>query len=129
MRRLPLVLFLLCLLPACETILYPRYDPEMWSNYVHLQELKRGMTEEEVTGLMGEPNVVEHGTYQKGSFTFYFYQTHSMDYDGSETVRGGYTPLVFQEGTLVGIGKRAYRQAVERPGEDGVPIFPWQLTR
>ncbi|MBW1918233.1 MAG: DUF3192 domain-containing protein [Deltaproteobacteria bacterium] len=129
MPRWPLLLVLLCLLPACESILYPRVERQMWSNYVRLQDLKRGMNIDEVVGIMGKPKVVEKATYRGGEFTFYFYQTHSMDYEGSETVRGGYTPLVFQDDRLMGIGKRAYLQAVERPAPDGVPIFPWQKTQ
>jgi hypothetical protein len=125
---LRLLVVLLCLLPACESMLYPRFEKEMWSKYVRLQDIKLGMTTEEVIGLMGQPKVVEEGTYRKGTFTFYFYQTHSMDYDGSQTVRGGFTPLVFQENRLVGIGSRAYLRTVERPPPDGVRTFPWQWT-
>ena len=35
-----------------------------------------------------------------------------MDFDDSNTVRGGYTPLVFQGNKLVAIGKREYSSAV-----------------
>jgi len=129
MPRWPVWLMLFCLLPACESILYPRFESQMWSEYVRLQELKPGISTEEVVGIMGAPKVVEEATYRGGEFTFYFYQTHSMDYEGSETVRGGYTPLVFQNDRLVGIGKRAYLKAVERPAPDGVQIFPWQKTQ
>ncbi len=120
---------LLLLLTSCENVLYPRFDPEMWNSYSRLQELKQGMSKSEVLGIMGAPKVKEEGTYARGSYTFYFYQTHSMDYDGAETVRGGYTPLVFRGDKLVGIGRRAYRMAVDRPDAGSVQYFPWELGR
>ena len=122
-----IVLPLLLLVASCETVLYPRIEPEMWSSYVRLQDLKKGMSKSEVLGIMGPPRTREEGTYARGSYSFFFYQTHSMDYDGSDTVRGGYTPLVFQGDTLMGIGRRAYRMAVDRPDASSVTYFPWVL--
>jgi len=124
-----IVLPLLLLLTSCESVLYPRIEPEMWSSYVRLQDLKKGMSKSEVLGIMGPPRTKEEGTYARGSYSFFFYQTHSMDYDGSETVRGGFTPLVFQGDTLVGIGRRAYRMAVDRPDAGGMQYFPWELGK
>jgi hypothetical protein len=109
-----------------ESILYQRFDKEIWGNFVHLNELKLGMTESEVTGIMGQPGVREEGDYRGGHYTFYFYLTHSMDFEDSNTVRGGYTPLVFKEDRLVGIGKRDYRGAVDRSDEGKFPGLPWQ---
>jgi outer membrane protein assembly factor BamE (lipoprotein component of BamABCDE complex) len=129
MGRAVIVVICLLLVSACDKFLYPRFDKGMWSSYAGLQDVKPGMSTAEVIGIMGPPKVKEEATYAKGSYTFYFYQTHSMDYDYSETVRGGYTPLVFKDGRLAGIGKRAYRGAVERPVEGGgVPQFPWEKT-
>ena len=97
---LPRLLYLVLLtafLPACETInekvLYPRIEPTMWSSYFQLQEVKLGMTKQEVIARMGPPRVQESGG--KSGESFLFYLTHNMDTEGSETIRGGLTPLVF----------------------------------
>jgi outer membrane protein assembly factor BamE (lipoprotein component of BamABCDE complex) len=129
--RAIIVVICLLLVSACDKFLYPRFDKGMWSNYATLQDVKPGMSKAEVIGIMGQPKVKEEATYDGQSYTFFFYQTHSMDYDYSETVRGGYTPVVFKDGRLVGTGKRAYRRTVERPMEagGGVPQFPWEKTQ
>ena len=93
----------------------------MWSTYSHLNEVKIGMTKAEVLGIMGPPGTTESGDYRGGHYTIFFYLTHSMDFDESNTVRNGYTPLVFKGDRLVGIGKRDYRQAVDRPSAVEVP--------
>lgn len=127
-----LILALGILTMGCgEQIMYQRFDKGMWSNYVHLNEVKRGMTKSEVLGLMGPPGITESGDYRGGQYTVFFYLTHSMDFDESNTVRNGYTPLVFQGNRLVGIGKRDYRQAVDRPEAEGMPAgtLPWSRTQ
>jgi hypothetical protein len=109
-------------------MLYPRFEKSMWSTYIHIQDVRPGMEIAEVEGLMGPPGIKEEGDYRGGHYVFYFYLTHSMDYEGGGTVRNGYTPLVFQKGRLVGIGKRAYRAAVDRPEEGETPL-PWKKTQ
>ena len=114
-----------------EQIMYQRFDKSMWSNYSHLNELKIGMAKTEVLGIMGPPWISESGDYRGGHYTVLFYLTHSMDFDQSNTVRNGFTPLVFKNDTLVGIGKRDYRQAVDRPEAVEVPAgsLPWGRTQ
>jgi hypothetical protein len=112
-----------------ENVLYQRLDRQMWSSYIHLQDVKLGMSKSEVEGIMGPPRVKEEGDYRGGHFVFYFYLTHSMDFEESNTVRGGYTPLVFKEDRLVGIGKRDYRMAVERPEDGRFPGLPWHRVQ
>jgi outer membrane protein assembly factor BamE (lipoprotein component of BamABCDE complex) len=127
-----LILVIGILTAGCgEQIMYQRFDRSMWSNYVHLNELKNGMTTVEVLGIMGPPGIKESGDYRSGHYNVYFYLTHSMDFDESNTVRNGYTPLVFKSDKLVGIGKRDYRQAVDRPEAVGVPAgnLPWSRTQ
>ena len=82
------------------------------------------MTRAEVVGLMGQPGIREEGDYSGGHYSIYFYLTHSMDFDESSTVRGGYTPLVFKDNKLVGIGKRDYRRAVDSPEVINLPALP-----
>jgi len=131
MGWLNLLLVLGMLTAGCDQILYQRFEKQMWANYVHLNELRPGMARTEVLGIMGPPGIQESGDYRGGRYTVYFYLTHSMDFDESNTVRGGYTPLVFQNDRLVGIGKRDYRQAVDRPQAETVPreIRPWGRTQ
>jgi len=130
MAWLQLILVLGVLSAGCgEQILYQRFDKQMWSNYIHLNEVKPGMRTSEVVGIMGPPGVRESGEYRGGQYTIYFYLTHSMDFPDSDTVRNGYTPLVFQGDRLVGIGKRDYRQAVDRPEQETAPNLPWNRTQ
>ena len=114
-----------------EQIMYQRFDKSMWSNYSHMNELQTGMSKAEVLGIMGPPGIRESGDYRGGHYTIFFYLTHSMDFDESNTVRNGYTPLVFKSDRLIGIGKRDYRQAVDRPEAVGVPAgsLPWSRTQ
>lgn len=111
----------LVFLPACqEKVLYPRIEPAMWSTYFSLQNIKPGMTKQEVISRMGAPRVVEEGG--KNGETVLFYQTHNMDKEGSETIRGGLTPLVFKDDRLVGIGQRAYNRAMAFPNRDAATL-------
>ena len=129
MAWLQIILALGMLLTGCDTMLYPRFEKAMWSTYIHMQDVRPGMDMAEVEGLMGPPQIKEEGDYQSGHYVFYFYLTHSMDYEGGETVRNGYTPLVFKHNKLVGIGKRAYRSAVERPEATEAPADPYKRVR
>jgi outer membrane protein assembly factor BamE (lipoprotein component of BamABCDE complex) len=126
-----LVLLLGIMAAGCDQIAYQRFEKSMWTNYIHLNELKMGMTKAEVLGIMGPPGTKESGDYRGGHYTIYFYQTHSMDFDESNTVRNGYTPLVFRGDTLVGIGRRDYRSAVDRTESEGMPkgSLPWGRTQ
>ncbi len=122
MSWLRLILLVVMLSAGCtEHVLYQRFEKDMWSNYVRLNEVHLGMTRAEVVGIMGQPPVKEEGDYRGGHYVTYFYLTHSMDFDDSNTVRGGYTPLVFQNNKLVAIGKRDYRLAVDRPDMGSLP--------
>jgi len=116
---------------GCEQVMYQRFEKSMWSNYIHLNELRTGMNKSEVLGIMGPPGIQESGDYRGGHYTILFYLTHSMDFEDSNTVRNGYTPLVFRDNRLVGIGKRDYRQAVDRPEAIEVPKInlPWGRTQ
>ena len=127
MRFLALVLVLGWLAGGCgETVLTQWPREQIFSKYFRVQEVKLGMSQEEVESIMGPPPVQETGDFRGGRFIFYFYRTHNMDYEGSETVRGGYTPLIFQNGRLVGKGKRDYYRAADRLGEEEAPEAPWQ---
>ena len=131
MAWLHLILVITMLTAGCDRILYQRFEKSMWTNYIHLNDVKPGMTEAEVLGIMGPPGIKEEGDYRGGHYTIYFYLTHSMDFEESNSVRGGFTPLVFKGDRLVGVGKRDYRRAVDRPEAEGVPAgsLPWSRTQ
>jgi outer membrane protein assembly factor BamE (lipoprotein component of BamABCDE complex) len=116
---------LIVLAAGCgETVLTQWPRETIFSNYFHLQEIKPGMNRMEVEGIMGQPAAHETGDYPGGQYTIYFYRTHNMDYDGSETVRGGYTPILFQKNTVVAMGRRSYLRAVGRPVHEPLPALP-----
>ncbi len=129
MAWLHVILALGMLAAGCDHMLYQRFDKEMWSSYAHLNEVKLGMSMTEVEGIMGPPRVKEEGDYHGGHYTFYFYLTHSMDFEESNTVRSGYTPLVFKDQHLVGMGKQDYRRAVDRPEGGRFPGLPWNRVQ
>jgi len=121
MSWLHLILVLVMLSAGCESVLFQRFEKDMWSNFIHVNELHQGMNRSEVVGIMGQPGIREEGDYRGGHYVIYFYLTHSMDFPDSNTVRGGYTPLVFKNNRLVGIGKIDYRMAVDRPDVGSQP--------
>jgi Protein of unknown function (DUF3192) len=92
---------------------------QIFSEYFRQQEVKIGMSRTEVEALMGPPQIQEEGDYNGGHFQLYFYRTHNMDYPESGTVRGGFTPFIFQNDRLVGKGSRAYFKAVDRSAWSG----------
>jgi outer membrane protein assembly factor BamE (lipoprotein component of BamABCDE complex) len=126
---LQILLVLGLLFTGCDQVLYPRFEKSMWSSYIQLQDVRLGMSMAEVESIMGLPAIREEGDYRGGHYVFWFYLTHSMDYEGGGTVRNGYTPLVFQRGRLEGIGRRAYKMAVERPEGGEAPDDPWKRIR
>ena len=108
-----LALWMVLLTGCAEKVLYPRIEPAMWSNYFQMQEVKPGMTKQEVVARMGPPRVTEEGKNPGESILFY--QTHNMDTVGSETIRGGLTPFVFKDDRLAAIGQRSYNRAMAFP--------------
>jgi hypothetical protein len=87
---------------------------QIFSEYFRQQEVKLGMSRQEVEAIMGPPQIQEEGDFKGGHFLLYFYRTHNMDYPESGTVRGGFSPFIFQNDRLVGKGSRAYFKAVDR---------------
>jgi hypothetical protein len=130
MRVLSFLLLLGLAVSGCGgTVLTQWPKKQIFNRYFRYQELKLGMSQTEVEGIMGPPQVQETADFSGGRFTFYFYRTHNMDYEGSATVRGGYTPLVFQKSRLVGKGRRDYYRAADRLREDEAPAPTWQKRR
>lgn len=122
MAWLSLVLILIPLAWGCEQKVLTQWpQKKIFSTYFREQRVKLGMSREEVEGLMGPPHIKEKADFRGGHFLLYFYRTHNMDYAQSNTVRGGYTPFVFQNNRLVGKGKRAYLKAVDRSWSEDLP--------
>lgn len=127
--RLLVLGLLLGSLVACETFLYPRFEGKMWRSYLNLQEIQPGMTKDEVLARMGNPEVAEEAERAGEKYTIWLYRTHTMDMPGSETVRGGLTPLVFKDNRVVGIGQRAYARIMGTIPQDTLRPTPYELTR
>ena len=122
MSWLSLVLIVIPLAWGCgQKILTQWPKKEIFATYFREQGVKLGMSREEVEGIMGPPQIKEEGDFRGGRFLLYFYRTHNMDYPESDTVRGGYTPFVFQNNRLVGKGKRGYLTAVDRSWSEDLP--------
>jgi hypothetical protein len=121
MSRLLLAFLVVGLAFGCaQKVLTQWPQKQIFATYFRLQDVKMGMSREDVEGVMGPPQVLEEGDFRGGRFVLCFYRTHNMDYDESGTVRGGYTPLVFQNNRLVGKGKRDYLRAVDRSWVDSI---------
>jgi outer membrane protein assembly factor BamE (lipoprotein component of BamABCDE complex) len=115
-----LVLLIVFLTGCAEKVLYPRFEQSIWSSYFQMQEVSPGMTKQEVIARMGPPKVVEEGN--RSGYSVLFYQTHNMDKEGSNTIRGGLTPLVFKDDRLEGMGSRAYNRAMAFPNRDATTM-------
>ena len=127
MSWLCLVLIVIPLAWGCgRPVLTQWPKKEIFATYFREQGVKLGMSREEVEGIMGAPQIKEEGNFRGGQFLLYFYRTHNMDYPESSTVRGGYTPFVFQNNRLVGKGKRDYLKAVDRSWAEDLapPSYP-----
>jgi hypothetical protein len=89
MTWLTLALIFVSLALGCgERVLTQWPRKTIFSTYFREQEVKLGMSREEVEGVMGPPQVREEGDYRGGHFVLYFY--------------------------LVGKGRRDYLKAVDR---------------
>jgi Protein of unknown function (DUF3192) len=115
MSWLSLLLIIVSLSLGCGGRVLTQWpQKQIFSEYFRQQQVKVGMNREEVEAIMGPPQIQEEGDFGGGHFLLYFYRTHNMDYPESDTVRGGYTPFIFQNNRLVGKGSRAYFRAVDR---------------
>jgi hypothetical protein len=127
MNWLSLALILIPLTCGCgQKILTQWPQKKIFATYFRGQQVKMGMSREEVEGIMGPPQIKEEVDSRGGQYLLYFYRTHNMDYRESSTVKGGYTPLVFRNNILVGKGRRDYLKAVDRSWSEDLapPSYP-----
>ncbi len=81
----------------------------MLANRENLLMLELGMTPREVLMVMGDPNLNEAYVLDEDrSLKVFFYYTNRMAADGNET-KDEMTPVVFENGRLVGWGEEFYR--------------------
>jgi hypothetical protein len=120
MTWLSLLVIIVSLVSGCKGGIQTQWPQrQIFNEFFRTQEVRLGMTLAEVEAIMGSPQVRDEGDFRGGHFVLYFYRTHNMDFPGSDTVRGGYTPFIFQNNLLVGRGSRAYFNAVDRSSSFG----------
>ena len=134
MPWLSLLVILVFLVCGCGGGIQTQWpQKQIFTEYFRQQDVKLGMSRMEVEAIMGAPQIQEEGDFRGGRFLLYFYRTHNMDYPESGTVKGGYTPFIFQNNILVGKGSRAYLKAVDRSSWSGdytpPPVPPTQTNQ
>lgn len=96
---------LLPMLYSCNFL--DKYDPgfvERNENNENIKKLKKGMTKEEVVKIMGNPLVDE----KYNTPNIWFYYTH-WDWADAAKTEIECTPLIFENGLLIGWGSTFYR--------------------
>ncbi len=75
-------------------------------NRAHIAALSAAATPETVRATMGTPNFADRTTINGVRYDVLYYRTHRVEGDGN-TTRDECTPLVFEDGKLVGTGQLA----------------------
>jgi len=85
----------------------------MDQNNENLLKLEMGMNKDQVLKIMGKPDLNEayQSLYGK-SVTIFFYYTQRQWNDGN-TTKDECTPIVFEDGKLVGWGDEFYKNKME----------------
>lgn len=113
-----IVLPLTLSLSGCLIINSDEVDPNNWSsssdwqktqriNKEHIATLDLGVSYDKVKELMGVPDINEAYEEQGKTIQVLFYRTKHKHSD-SQTTKDECTPLIFEEGVLVGFGHKAY---------------------
>ena len=79
-----------------------------------ITRLSKGMYVEDVRSRMGTPDFLESFSRDGHAFQVFFYRTHRVKADGI-TTRDETTPLVFEDGFLVGWGEAVWYDLTGRP--------------
>jgi hypothetical protein len=89
MSWLSLLLLIVPLALGCGGKILTQWpQKQIFTEYFRQQEVKMGMSRQEVEAIMGPPQMQEEGDFKGGHFLLYFYRTHNMDYPESDTIRG-----------------------------------------
>ena len=78
-------------------------------------QLKVGMTEATVLGIMGDPHDTETYSVNGGTRKFWFYRTSATPMRGRERTNREiqFTPFAFKEGKLEGWGRNYYENVIK----------------
>ncbi|MEX0899403.1 MAG: DUF3192 domain-containing protein [Gammaproteobacteria bacterium] len=78
-------------------------------NRVAVPKIAIGTAIEDVRDDLGEPHFAEAFAREDGEYRVLFYRTHRTRQDG-DTTRDETTPVVFRDGSVIGIGDDFYRR-------------------
>lgn len=79
-----------------------------------IARLSKGMNMGDVRSTMGTPDFLESFSLDGQAYEIYFYRTHRVKADG-RTSRDETTPLVFEDGFLIGWGEALWYDLTGRP--------------
>lgn len=82
-------------------------------NTFNMAYIRIGMSEDQVYNVMGRPYDIETYEMDEEYFEVWFYVTRRVDLGQTRLVPGNFTPLVFQDGFLVGWGKNYYNHLLD----------------
>ena len=82
-------------------------------NQKNADQLRAGMTKEQVLAVMGEP--IQGEVYTRPDIWFYFIRSNWLD---GQTTEEECMPLVFQDGRLIGWGNEFYVRYQLKPSDE-----------
>lgn len=82
-------------------------------NTFNMAYIRIGMSEDQVYDIMGRPYDIESYDIDKEYFEVWFYLTRKVALGQTRLVPGNFTPLVFQDGFLVGWGRNYYNHLLD----------------
>ncbi|MGD2169618.1 MAG: DUF3192 domain-containing protein [Chlamydiota bacterium] len=82
-------------------------------NKYNMAFIKVGMSSDKVYSIMGRPYDIEHVAIDDENFEIWFYLTKRAGLGQTRMVPSNFTPLVFQDGYLVGWGNDYYNHLMD----------------
>ena len=104
---LVLISFAGCGRPSAKT------QDKAQKNVQSLLSLDIGMTKDEVITTMGKPKKKEKRYINDRTIEFWFYLTEGLTIDDGRVRDAAYTPLAFENGKLIGWGRRFYDRPLQ----------------
>lgn len=78
-------------------------------NLIKTRLLKKGMTTKEVLKILDYPNKIKVKEKEGKKYLIWYYLTKGIGMSQTEFIDENFTPLVFKENILIGVGKRFYK--------------------